>query len=126
MQFLELAAQRKRGLNWDAVRDNNQGDPSIQTVDLSQFPLRFPDNYYDGVFSDHFIEHIYKYQGLKLFEELLPILKPAGTVRTTWPAYDFVERLVSDEDMSEHPFVCLLYTSPSPRDLSTSRMPSSA
>ena len=105
MQFLELAAQRKRGLNWDAVRDNNQGDPSIQTVDLSQFPLRFPDNYYDGVFSDHFIEHIYKYQGIKLFEELLRILKPGGTVRTTWPAYDFVERLVSDEDMSEHPFV---------------------
>ena len=25
-----------------------------------------------------------------------------------------------------HPYVCLLYTSPSPRDLSTSRMPSSA
>ena len=86
MQFLELAAQRKRGLNWDAVRDNNQGDPSIQTVDLSQFPLRFPDNYYDGVFSDHFIEHIYKYQGIKLFEELLRILKPGGTVRTTWPS----------------------------------------
>ena len=28
--------------------------------------------------------------------------------------------------MLEHPFYCLLYTSPSPRDLSTSRMPSSA
>ena len=27
---------------------------------------------------------------------------------------------------SEHPHACLLYTSPSPRDLSTSRMPSSA
>ena len=25
-----------------------------------------------------------------------------------------------------HPLICLLYTSPSPRDLSTSRMPSSA
>ena len=29
--------------------------------------------------------------------------------------------------MSDHaPMICLLYTSPSPRDLSTSRMPSSA
>ena len=28
--------------------------------------------------------------------------------------------------VSEGPSVCLLYTSPSPRDLSTSRMPSSA
>ena len=27
---------------------------------------------------------------------------------------------------ADHPQVCLLYTSPSPRDLSTSRMPSSA
>ena len=32
-------------------------------------------------------------------------------------------RIVSVED---HPNACLLYTSPSPRDLSTSRMPSSA
>eukprot|EP00831_Metopus_contortus_P078744 TRINITY_DN7683_c0_g2_i1.p2 TRINITY_DN7683_c0_g2~~TRINITY_DN7683_c0_g2_i1.p2 ORF type:complete len:101 (-),score=34.40 TRINITY_DN7683_c0_g2_i1:69-371(-) len=29
-------------------------------------------------------------------------------------------------DHFEKPFTCLLYTSPSPRDLSTSRMPSSA
>ena len=28
--------------------------------------------------------------------------------------------------MRRHPEACLLYTSPSPRDLSTSRMPSSA
>ena len=26
----------------------------------------------------------------------------------------------------DHAYICLLYTSPSPRDLSTSRMPSSA
>ena len=30
------------------------------------------------------------------------------------------------EDIEENPDSCLLYTSPSPRDLSTSRMPSSA
>ena len=29
-------------------------------------------------------------------------------------------------DLSENDSICLLYTSPSPRDLSTSRMPSSA
>ena len=32
----------------------------------------------------------------------------------------------NDEVGIHHAFVCLLYTSPSPRDLSTSRMPSSA
>ena len=29
-------------------------------------------------------------------------------------------------DLTVYPEICLLYTSPSPRDLSTSRMPSSA
>ena len=33
---------------------------------------------------------------------------------------------VSDLEYQSHPDACLLYTSPSPRDLSTSRMPSSA
>ena len=35
--------------------------------------------------------------------------------------FAFIEKLSIDQDT-----VCLLYTSPSPRDLSTSRMPSSA
>ena len=30
------------------------------------------------------------------------------------------------DDFTPYKFICLLYTSPSPRDLSTSRMPSSA
>ena len=37
-----------------------------------------------------------------------------------------MRELVSDGLVSEHTRACLLYTSPSPRDLSTSRMPSSA
>ena len=35
-------------------------------------------------------------------------------------------RVAITQDMDWDPSVCLLYTSPSPRDLSTSRMPSSA
>ena len=34
--------------------------------------------------------------------------------------------VIIDEQMVRNIFTCLLYTSPSPRDLSTSRMPSSA
>ena len=37
----------------------------------------------------------------------------------------FVGRLLEEEG-AKVVYVCLLYTSPSPRDLSTSRMPSSA
>ena len=42
---------------------------------------------------------------------------------------DYVNNLTPDqmrEIISEQSHICLLYTSPSPRDLSTSRMPSSA
>ena len=38
---------------------------------------------------------------------------------------NLIETIVGDID-DEHDEICLLYTSPSPRDLSTSRMPSSA
>ena len=37
-----------------------------------------------------------------------------------------LEQPMSDAEPSEYSYTCLLYTSPSPRDLSTSRMPSSA
>ena len=37
---------------------------------------------------------------------------------------DYVDGIVIDT--SDQGYICLLYTSPSPRDLSTSRMPSSA
>ena len=39
---------------------------------------------------------------------------------------DFKLRLAQEISLSGQLFICLLYTSPSPRDLSTSRMPSSA
>ena len=39
---------------------------------------------------------------------------------------DVVIDVGDDEITLGHVFTCLLYTSPSPRDLSTSRMPSSA
>ena len=44
--------------------------------------------------------------------------------RSTWGKEG--DTLKLDIDPSSHPACCLLYTSPSPRDLSTSRMPSSA
>ena len=45
-----------------------------------------------------------------------------------WTQTDpFIVRLKDEDDeMLQSPDTCLLYTSPSPRDLSTSRMPSSA
>ena len=45
-------------------------------------------------------------------------------IQNSEKAFQFLLRLNIDEDIKQES--CLLYTSPSPRDLSTSRMPSSA
>ena len=44
--------------------------------------------------------------------------------RTKRDAEDWAR--AKEDEMVRGSFICLLYTSPSPRDLSTSRMPSSA
>ena len=49
--------------------------------------------------------------------ELIAIIGPSGSGKTT---------LLQIIGLLDRPTNCLLYTSPSPRDLSTSRMPSSA
>ena len=51
----------------------------------------------------------------------LEIIEPCGFLLSD----KRFERVVMDY-MDEKNIICLLYTSPSPRDLSTSRMPSSA
>ena len=60
----------------------------------------------------------YNYQLAKRIKQL----NPACVIVAGGP-----EPAITDPDFfRDHPYICLLYTSPSPRDLSTSRMPSSA
>lgn len=94
-QFLEIAADRPRGLNWTVV--NLQKREGVDNLDLTNLPTPYADNQFDGIYSEHFIEHMYKYQGINFFKEALRILKPGGTIRTVWPPYEFVEKLVSNE-----------------------------
>ena len=56
------------------------------------------------------------FDGLKMMVKILPYLK----------AFKKWEKMSAEEFASRCRNPCLLYTSPSPRDLSTSRMPSSA
>ena len=51
---------------------------------------------------------------------------PITTVNGTVTFVDATAIVIRDEEGNDHTHYCLLYTSPSPRDLSTSRMPSSA
>ena len=68
------------------------------------------------------------YDAVKLLlEPVQPvdIAEAIGSLPANLQAIAF--RLLSkDEAISVYAYLCLLYTSPSPRDLSTSRMPSSA
>ena len=70
---------------------------------------------------------IHEYQAKEIFREYnvrVPAGKPAFTVAEALSAYDMLDSETVVVKAQIH--ACLLYTSPSPRDLSTSRMPSSA
>ena len=61
-------------------------------------------------------EHVHQWQHLEI-----------GQVMTAAHAFSLLPRiLLSGLVIEVQHIICLLYTSPSPRDLSTSRMPSSA
>lgn len=103
-KYLEVAAKGKRGLNWDGVRDEPY--PGCMVYDMTKLPMRgVSDNTYDGVYSEHFIEHLTKEEGEDYLFEMLRIMKPGGIIRTVWPPMDFVDWLRSDKDLDNHPFV---------------------
>ena len=64
------------------------------------------------------MRHLFVGLGLAFSNFLLRFLR--------WAFYLKVLRIEAPVGISGLVFLCLLYTSPSPRDLSTSRMPSSA
>lgn len=104
MRFLEIAANKNRGLNWDSVRD--KPTPGGMVYDLRKLPMKgVQDNTYNGIYNEHFIEHLEKEEGINFLKEMLRVLTPGGTLRTVWPSMDFVDFLRSDEDLSDHFFV---------------------
>jgi predicted SAM-dependent methyltransferase len=106
MRFLEIAPYKKRGLNWDGIRDTKEFGGTDFVWDMRKLPMEFiDDDTYNGVYSEHFIEHIERDEGINFFKEMLRIMKPGGVVRTVWPSMDFVNFLRSDQDLSNHPFV---------------------
>ncbi len=110
MRFLEIAAGYKRGLNWDAIRDVADPAKGVEKYDLRKLPIEnVSENTYNGVYSEHFIEHLTKEEGIAFFEEMLRILKPGGVIRTIWPPLEFVEWLRQKNDLSDHPWVKKYY-----------------
>ncbi|MEH2101692.1 MAG: hypothetical protein V7K76_18485 [Nostoc sp.] len=50
-----------------------------------RFPLNCDANVWDGVFTEHTLEHLYPYQSIKLLEELNRTMKPGAWLRVTVP-----------------------------------------
>ena len=83
-------------------------------IRFSESPTQDEKNYLDGVFDSWYVLGRlggFNSENLQTHEEGSDL---------SWMSYD------NDQKNSSLPALCLLYTSPSPRDLSTSRMPSSA
>jgi len=60
--------------------------------------LPYPDQTVDGVYSEHFFEHLTQAEGLGFLRETRRVLKPGGIVRVAMPDLDaFVHRYVSED-----------------------------
>ena len=99
-KYLEIAGEKKRGPEWTCL--NVYDAPGCVKQDMTDLPIKSPDNNYDGVYSEHFIEHLYWYQGINFFNEMYRVMKPGGVMRHVWPSHELVELLVSDRDLPLH------------------------
>jgi predicted SAM-dependent methyltransferase len=84
--LLNLGCGKTQFKNWVnadffVVKNNNKPD---WMLDL-RFPLNCDDNVWDGVFTEHTIEHLYPDQALQLLQELYRTMKPGAWLRVTVP-----------------------------------------
>ena len=114
MKFLEIAGNQNKGSDWITIRDKEVSDKfglkqNCILHDVTDLPLDINDNFFVGIYSEHFIEHLEKEQGINFLKEMYRILKPGGIIRTVWPSMDFVDFLRSDKDLSDTYFVKAYY-----------------
>ena len=60
--------------------------------------LPFQDNSVDGIFSEHFIEHITQSEGINFFRECRRVLVQHGRVRVATPDLDYIVKRYLSED----------------------------
>jgi len=104
MKYLEIAGNFKRNENWDVIRDMKVRGGNVH--DMTKLPIPWiEDETYDGTYSEHFIEHLTKNQGINFFVEMKRVLKAGGVIRIVWPSMDFIDELNGPKDLSSNPFV---------------------
>ncbi|MCS6893023.1 MAG: methyltransferase domain-containing protein [Deltaproteobacteria bacterium] len=72
------------------VNIDNVDYPAVDLQHDLTKPLPYLDNTVDGIYSEHFIEHITMEECLRLFSECLRVLKPGGIIRSSTPDLDYV------------------------------------
>jgi SAM-dependent methyltransferase len=103
MKYLEIGANKLKGPDWAFI--DTQNLPGAIVHDMRQ-PLHFiQDNSIEGIYTEHFIEHLDKNEGINALKEALRILKPGSRIRIVWPNGEVLDRLRSDEDLSNDEFV---------------------
>lgn len=59
--------------------------PDPEVMHDLRYPLPFPDNHFDGVFSEHTLEHLYPNEAFNLLREMHRIISKGGVVRISLP-----------------------------------------
>lgn len=106
MKFLEIAGNFKRSPEWDVIRDMRVRGGIVH--DMTKLPIPgIDDSTYDGVHSEHFLEHLTKEQGIAFLKEMYRVMKDGAVIRTVWPSMDFVDQLKNDPSMETNSFVLM-------------------
>ena len=118
--------QRKRDMNGNPIGKRNNNP----LLDTREYVVEFPDGAIAEYTTSVIAEHLYSQvdsEGRQylLLDEIEEHRRDASAVASDDGFYDDERRKPRITTKGWH-LSCLLYTSPSPRDLSTSRMPSSA
>ena len=119
----------------DSVAAKIYGDPALDWVVLTtnnvinvreEWPMSQQDlnTYLDNKYTSEQLSNIHHYETLKILDSLGRLIQQEGLFVESNHSITFVDRGVSKTESRIKS--CLLYTSPSPRDVVPSRMPSSA
>lgn len=73
-----------------------------------RYPLKCKDEVFDGVFSEHTLEHLYTDDALALLREIYRILKYGGTLRLSVPSLEYRIQQYMTDKMSANPLCVAL------------------
>lgn len=76
--------------NWINL-DWHPNSDKVMKADLSK-RLAFPDNFFDCIYTSHFLEHVPKSQSASLLGECYRVLKPNGQIRIVVPDFENIVR----------------------------------